>query len=134
MVEDLLDAIWLRTSAGADLAITGRKGPIHDRPSRPRHCRGTAEFDVVFPRVDRPFGEDGTLQGFLERALSSATSGPGCSPARSDGQALHEARRAGRLRLPVRAVRPEFCHETGRSDPASPASKKQSPPSITRCT
>ncbi|HYI58273.1 MAG TPA: D-alanine--D-alanine ligase family protein [Microlunatus sp.] len=79
--EDLLDAIWLRTSAGTDLAITAGKGPVQD-PSQSTSAQSTSaqstsaqstsalsrhgSIDVAFALLHGPFGEDGTIQGMFE--------------------------------------------------------------------
>ena len=71
--ESLVDAIWLRTATGSDLAVTDgtdrltASGPIAstDRPGSSALARLGA-IDVAFALLHGPFGEDGTIQGMFE--------------------------------------------------------------------
>jgi D-alanine-D-alanine ligase len=76
--EDLVDAIWLRTATGSDLAVTDgavadgadrptSSGPMStsDRPVASALARLGA-IDVAFALLHGPFGEDGTIQGMFE--------------------------------------------------------------------
>ncbi|HEU5484932.1 MAG TPA: D-alanine--D-alanine ligase A, partial [Microlunatus sp.] len=74
--EDLLDAIWLRTSAGTDLAVSN-DGQPHGTVEAAHRAAGAVErvpapgsalsrlgsVDVAFALLHGPFGEDGTIQG-----------------------------------------------------------------------
>ncbi|MFT4166509.1 MAG: D-alanine--D-alanine ligase family protein [Microlunatus sp.] len=82
--EDLLDAIWLRTSAGSDLAITADAFDIAGLEGTDSDANGTlltaddapsaggsalarlGAIDVAFALLHGPFGEDGTIQGMFE--------------------------------------------------------------------
>lgn len=70
--EDLLDAIWLRTSVGTDLAVTADPGtPGEVEQGDPAPSPGSAlsrlgSVDVAFSLLHGPFGEDGTVQGMFE--------------------------------------------------------------------
>ena len=65
--EDLLDAIWLRTSAGTDLAITAGEGRVDDPgPTHASALSRLGSIDVAFALLHGPFGEDGTIQGMFE--------------------------------------------------------------------
>lgn len=58
---------WLDPAASADL-LGAECGPLETdaKPSFSRQPGASAGFDVVFPALHGTFGEDGTLQGFLE--------------------------------------------------------------------
>ena len=58
--ENLLDAIWLRTTAGTDLAVAA------DGQHRPSALSHLGSIDVAFALLHGPFGEDGTIQGMFE--------------------------------------------------------------------
>ena len=77
--EDLLDAIWLRTTGGSDLAIAA--DPCEEVDSDENGTLLTADdalpaggsalsrlgsVDVAFALLHGPFGEDGTIQGMFE--------------------------------------------------------------------
>ena len=77
--EDLLDAIWLRTTGGRDLAIAA--DPCEEVDSDENGTLLTADdalpaggsalsrlgsVDVAFALLHGPFGEDGTIQGMFE--------------------------------------------------------------------
>ena len=82
--EDLLDAIWLRTAGGSDLAITSGAFDISDHQGTDSDANGTlltaddapstggsalarlGSIDVAFALLHGPFGEDGTIQGMFE--------------------------------------------------------------------
>lgn len=77
--EDLLDAIWLRTADGTDLAVSAEAEP---GTSSGAGAQRTADdvaptgggsvlsrlgsIDVAFALLHGPFGEDGTIQGMFE--------------------------------------------------------------------
>ena len=77
--ESLLDAIWLRTSAGTDLAVTadacdpvesddsGTLATADDVVAAPGSALSRlGSIDVAFALLHGPFGEDGTVQGMFE--------------------------------------------------------------------
>jgi D-alanine-D-alanine ligase len=76
--EDLLDAVWLRTSKGTDLAISadGRSRGSDDAgtlsttaepvPVPASALARLGSIDVAFALLHGPFGEDGTIQGMFE--------------------------------------------------------------------
>lgn len=70
--EDLLDAIWLRTSSGAELAIADpnsveQTSPDVDSSTKVRRAPSVlGSIDVAFALLHGPFGEDGTIQGMFE--------------------------------------------------------------------
>jgi D-alanine-D-alanine ligase len=63
--EDLLDAIWLRTSSGTDLAITA-DGTAPSTGTQRSALARLGSIDVAFALLHGPFGEDGTIQGMFE--------------------------------------------------------------------
>jgi D-alanine-D-alanine ligase len=85
--EDLLDAIWLRTEHGTDLATAAVEGPVVPAgtgtlatPTATANADDLAvdpvadgsalsrlgSIDVAFALLHGPFGEDGTVQGMFE--------------------------------------------------------------------
>lgn len=82
--EDLLDAIWLRTAGGSDLAITADPSVVTASEGTDSDQNGTlltaddvpptgssaltrlGSIDVAFALLHGPFGEDGTIQGMFE--------------------------------------------------------------------
>jgi D-alanine-D-alanine ligase len=72
--EDLLDAIWLRTTTGTDLAVrteSGSAGEPDDGTDLVPMPQSSAlarlgSLDVAFALLHGPFGEDGTIQGMFE--------------------------------------------------------------------
>jgi D-alanine-D-alanine ligase len=71
--EDLLDAIWLRTTTGTDLAVraeavTGDADDDTDLVPMPQSSAlaRLGSLDVAFALLHGPFGEDGTIQGMFE--------------------------------------------------------------------
>jgi D-alanine-D-alanine ligase len=85
--EDLLDAIWLRTAHGTDLATAAVEGPVVSAgtgtlatPTATANADDLAvdsvadgsalsrlgSIDVAFALLHGPFGEDGTVQGMFE--------------------------------------------------------------------
>jgi D-alanine-D-alanine ligase len=72
--EDLLDAIWLRTTTGTDLAVrtaSGAAGEPDDGTDLVPMPQSSAlarlgSLDVAFALLHGPFGEDGTIQGMFE--------------------------------------------------------------------
>lgn len=72
--EDLLDAIWLRTSTGTDLAVRAdpalvdEPGETDDLVPMPQSSAlaRLGSLDVAFALLHGPFGEDGTIQGMFE--------------------------------------------------------------------
>jgi D-alanine-D-alanine ligase len=63
--EDLLDAIWLRTTSGTDLAITA-DGTAPSTGTQRSALARLGSIDVAFALLHGPFGEDGTIQGMFE--------------------------------------------------------------------
>ncbi|WP_344811698.1 D-alanine--D-alanine ligase family protein [Microlunatus aurantiacus] len=72
--EDLLDAIWLRTTTGTDLAVRADAATTPDpsdgddlvpMPQSSALAR-LGSLDVAFALLHGPFGEDGTIQGMFE--------------------------------------------------------------------
>lgn len=72
--EDLLDAIWLRTTTGTDLAVRADAAVDADpaasedlvpMPQSSALAR-LGSLDVAFALLHGPFGEDGTIQGMFE--------------------------------------------------------------------
>ncbi len=72
--EDLLDAIWLRTTTGTDLAVRADSTDSPDAvdtddlvpmPQSSALAR-LGSLDVAFALLHGPFGEDGTIQGMFE--------------------------------------------------------------------
>ena len=72
--EDLLDAIWLRTTTGTDLAVRADAATSPDpsdgddlvpMPQSSALAR-LGSLDVAFALLHGPFGEDGTIQGMFE--------------------------------------------------------------------
>jgi len=72
--EDLLDAIWLRTTTGTDLAVRTESASAVEpagstdlvpMPQSSALARLGA-LDVAFALLHGPFGEDGTIQGMFE--------------------------------------------------------------------
>ncbi len=72
--EDLLDAIWLRTTTGTDLAVRAEpvaatdpadSGDLVPMPQSSALAR-LGSLDVAFALLHGPFGEDGTIQGMFE--------------------------------------------------------------------
>ena len=72
--EDLLDAIWLRTTTGTDLAVRTEPGSAAEpadgtdlvpMPQSSALAR-LGSLDVAFALLHGPFGEDGTIQGMFE--------------------------------------------------------------------
>ncbi|MGE5595113.1 MAG: D-alanine--D-alanine ligase family protein [Hyphomicrobiales bacterium] len=62
---------WLspeETARGLDAGLTAFEGPAEGLLESGDALRALASCDVVFPLVHGTFGEDGTLQGFLEMA------------------------------------------------------------------
>ena len=71
--EDLLDAIWLRTTTGTDLAVRTESAsaePADDTDLVPMPQSSAlarlGSLDVAFALLHGPFGEDGTIQGMFE--------------------------------------------------------------------
>ena len=106
--------------------ITGSSGPevVLDQEPGSQALVGRdgsrTEIDVVFPVMHGPFGEDGSIQGFLELAgvpyvgagvlgsalgMDKAVQEEVRNVARSVVSAVRELR-AGRLRLPDKHIRP----------------------------
>ena len=76
--EELLDAIWLRTAGGSDLAIaadprgsmdsdeSGTLLTADDASTGESALSRLGSVDVAFALLHGPFGEDGTIQGMFE--------------------------------------------------------------------
>jgi D-alanine-D-alanine ligase len=72
--EDLLDAIWLRTATGTDLAVRADPAVASDQPDtddlvpmpQSSALARLGSLDVAFALLHGPFGEDGTIQGMFE--------------------------------------------------------------------
>ncbi len=76
--EELLDAIWLRTAGGSDLAIaadprggtdsdeSGTLLTADDDSTGESALSRLGSVDVAFALLHGPFGEDGTIQGMFE--------------------------------------------------------------------
>ena len=77
--EDLVDALWVRTTTGSDLAITADSYEGENSEASgtlvtaddPLPAGGSAlsrvgAVDVAFALLHGPFGEDGTIQGMFE--------------------------------------------------------------------
>lgn len=58
-------AVIKQSDAGA---LSGKPGIFHLLPLISRTSTDTAPFDVIFPVLHGPYGEDGTIQGMLELA------------------------------------------------------------------
>ena len=113
--EDLLDAIWLRTAGGSDLAITSGAFDISDHQGTDSDANGTlltaddapstggsalarlGSIDVAFALLHGPFGEDGTIQGMFEMlGIRYVGAGVAASAIGMDKDLMkHELRAAG---------------------------------------